>query len=87
MVEWTIGDKMKILQDAIDGYFSKHNASEMPSCFEKESQFQSWLKLELEAPTQPRQFACRDCTSEYQAEMTKQGRCRIPGVPVAKIVR
>lgn len=78
---------MKLLQEAIDGYFSEHNAAKMPECFDKESQFQGWLSLELEAPTQPRRFACRDCTSEYQSEMVKQGRCRIPGVPVAEIVR
>lgn len=78
---------MKILQDAIEGYFGGRKAIDKPECFDSEDQFTSWLTLEAEAYTQPRKFPCRDCTPAYQAEMSRKGRCRIPNVSVVKIVR
>lgn len=75
---------MKALQIAIKAYYKKQNNSH-PSCFDTKKEYMQWIQLEADAPTEPRKFPCRDCTSCYQKEMISAGRCYISEVDVSKI--
>lgn len=77
---------MKVLQDAIAGYY-EGNVDRFPTCFNSLAEYKEWLRLEVDAPTEPRRFPCRDCTVEYQRRMVGEGRCRIAKVSVEKIAR
>ena len=78
---------MKILQDAIKGYFSETKDIAYPKCFNNKAEYVAWVKLEEDAHTEPRKFACRDCTSCYQTAMIEANRCHIPTVKVARIAK
>lgn len=78
---------MKILQTAIKEYYTKANKVSQPACFNSQKEYTAWVTLEADAHTEPRKFPCRDCTSCYQTQMKTEGRCYIPEVPVARIVR
>lgn len=78
---------MKILQTAIEEYFGKVKKDKTPKCFTDEKEYNQWITLESDAPTEPRKFPCRDCNSGYQNKMKTAGKCYIPLVPVEKIVR
>jgi len=64
----------RALQSAIANFVEHMLDRETPACFSAK-EYKGWLKLEKEAPTKPRAFVCRDCTSEFQREMRLQGRC------------
>lgn len=75
---------MKILQTAIKQYFG--TVKKVPDCFTKK-EYKHWEKHEALAHTEPRKFACRDCTLKYQASMIRQNRCHIPQLAVTKIAK
>lgn len=76
---------MKILQTAIDTYYADTKGKQ-PKCFTKK-EYNAWVKHEDLAHTEPRKFPCRDCTVQYQRDMSAAGKCHIADIPVAKIAR
>jgi hypothetical protein len=78
---------MKILQEAIEQYQSRMIGTAMPPCFPNRDHWNDWVRLEREAKTEPRKFACRDCTRCYQKKMVQQGMCLIPEINVELITR
>lgn len=78
---------MRILQDAISLYKSKVVGNSMPPCFPNRDHWMDWLRLEKEAKTFPRKFACRDCTRKYQLKMIRCSSCVIPDINVDYIAR
>ena len=58
-----------------------------PACMSK-NEFSDWSEAECEAPTKPiRQFACRDCTREYQVGQIKLGNCALERIHVGRIAK
>lgn len=78
---------MKILQKAITNYFDGVKNDITPKCFNDMKEYSQWVTLEADSHTEPRQFPCRDCNVAYQDEMKSLGRCYIPSIPVAKIIK
>ena len=78
---------MKYLQQAVEQYQSKMSGLEYPPCFGKHTQWAEWLSLEQEAKTEPRGFACRDCTRQFQVSCIKTKSCLIPNISVEYVAR
>jgi hypothetical protein len=75
----------KILQIALQNYTLHMKGREFPKCF-TEREFKAWSKHEAEIHTQPiRGFACRDCTVQYQKEMSLRGLCVNSRINLLKI--
>lgn len=70
----------KALQIAVINYEQHMQDRDYPDCFPDEEEYNAWSYMEnITVHTQPiRRFACRDCTSVYQLEMKRQGRCANP---------
>lgn len=78
---------MKILQDAIEAFYSKAKNDKYPKCFNSVKEYECWTAHENIAHTEPRLFPCRDCTTEYQSEMVGTARCYIPMIAVRRIAK
>jgi hypothetical protein len=78
---------MKILEQAIETYYTNTATVEYPACFRDEEEYLEWKEVEEICHTSPRAFVCRDCTSSFQALMVQQKRCHIPEIPVRAILR
>lgn len=75
----------KALQQAIQNYSIHMEGREYPACFTKE-EFRAWKIHEKELPTQPiREWACRDCTPEYQKRMAYKGLCVNKDIDIRKV--
>lgn len=74
---------MKILNEAYENYLTHMKGRTFPACYDSKVQFESWYDAEKDAHTKPRLFPCRDCTRDFQVNMTHLGRCangKLPGV-------
>lgn len=78
---------MKLLQQAINQYQTNMVGQMFPPCFGSASQWKEWLALEEDAKTEPRKFACRDCTEQFQSRAMRNGTCLIPEIPVEYVTR
>lgn len=78
---------MKILQQAVENFFSEVKGDKIPKCFNSVKEYDTWIAHEHIAHTEPRQFPCRDCTKEYQSRMVAEARCYIPMVRVERIIK
>jgi hypothetical protein len=56
-----------------------------PECFDSDRQWQLWVEPARIAPPEPSMGVCEDCTQEYQAKMTAQGRCVNPNLTVGVV--
>ena len=56
-----------------------------PECFDTDRQWQLWVEPARIAPPELHMGFCEDCTQEYQAKMTVQGRCANPKLPVGVV--
>ena len=47
-----------------------------PTCFQGQAEYNSWVKHERMAHTEPRRkLICEDCTACYQRQMRRENRC------------
>ena len=79
---------MSILNIAVALYTNElSEQGGFPRCMSK-NEFRDWSAAESEAPTKPiRNFACRDCTSEYQQSQIKLGNCALERIHVGRIAK
>ena len=70
----------KALQVAVNNHQEHMKDREYPACFPNQKDYAAWVAMEeITVHTQPiRRFVCRDCTSGYQMEQTKLGKCFNP---------
>jgi hypothetical protein len=76
----------KALQIAIANYQEHMKDREYPACFPNQKDYDAWAYMEdITVHTLPiRKFACRDCTTKYQTEQKKVGKCFNPQLKLAK---
>lgn len=70
----------KALQIAVFNYEQHMRDRDYPECFPSEEEYNGWAAIEnITVHTQPiRRFACRDCTTQYQLNMKREGKCINP---------
>lgn len=78
---------MKLLQQAVEQYQTNMVGKLFPPCFGKQDHWSAWLHHEQEAKTEPRGFACRDCTKRFQEMCINNNTCLIPDISVEYVVR